>query len=241
MNFKKFIKRVNRGLFLGILLIVGLVSYVVADSIEFKRNKPEMKQFLEQYYQDIDSCISTDDIKGQKAVNDLISKYDTLINNYWVQTEPNIYNYFSSKSAVIDLAKSYEEGNSDIGQIKEWNYSLSQVKVTKTGPGTADIKYNYSVMTEFTGKAVLTPASSGLRRTDEMTGYGGYETDYNIDGNADEETKTENMGNKNSAKMIYNMSGSETLKLKKVNGEWKIYGSSNSIMNSNVREAEGDE
>ena len=46
---KRWYKKVNRGLVLGMILIVGLVSYITVGTIQFNQQKESAKELIENY------------------------------------------------------------------------------------------------------------------------------------------------------------------------------------------------
>ncbi|MDD4495771.1 MAG: hypothetical protein PHV32_15785, partial [Eubacteriales bacterium] len=53
MGFSNYFRRINRGIVLGIVLVIGLSCYLAIDSIAFEDEREAIKQVLEDYARDM--------------------------------------------------------------------------------------------------------------------------------------------------------------------------------------------
>ena len=56
---KRFLKKVNRGLVLAGLILIGFVIYIIFDMNSFKKNKPQIAQTLKEYISEIEDVAVT--------------------------------------------------------------------------------------------------------------------------------------------------------------------------------------
>ena len=78
-KLKKFLRRVNRGLLLGGIVLAGFVVFVITDTISFKKNKPVIEDEIKSYVsmlEDVGVNKGSDQTSYKEGI-------DSLINNYW--------------------------------------------------------------------------------------------------------------------------------------------------------------
>lgn len=195
------LKKLNRGLLLGAVLIIGTASYVIYDNHRFKESKPEISATVENYFKNL-SAVNT---AGKDEIYD---KATQLVNDNWAYRKMNDNEYFISKNDMISQIKVFEEDNLAVGYFKEFDVSVGDIKVSKNGPDCAVAYLSVDVYSEFFGSpAAMWPTN--FTSTDD--GYI-YSSDYEsaVDEN-DEFKSTRNYD----TVVVY---------LKSVDGEWKITG-----------------
>ena len=75
---KSFLKRANRGLILGAIVLVGFVVFVITDTIGFKKNKPQIEAAVTAYTSALGECAVTSSSKDEFK-----KKADNLMSDYW--------------------------------------------------------------------------------------------------------------------------------------------------------------
>lgn len=232
LNIKKFLRRMNRGVLLGGIIVVGLVIYIVVDTVNFKKDIPMFEQFIEDYYADISEIAVTP--KENQSVKDLgitekeltrvKEEYRSFIDENWTNYSNDLY-YYTTKEDVIGNVDNFNGIQTKYleGYVTDWNYRLSRIKVNKLGPNIVSITYVDDVTVDFTGNPLIMNVD-GLA-TPTFMGFVG---------NHDELKGKVNMEKATS-------SSERTIKLKKVDGKWKIYGSENFYGGYNFEVVGGDE
>lgn len=218
LNVKKILKSVNRGVLLGAIIFLGLVIYLVIDSINFKKDIPKFEQFIEDYYAEMAEFAITPE--ENRKLNDLgITKkeiervkkdYTNFINENWTNYSNEFY-YNTTKEDLISGTEYYDSLSERVikyfnGYVVDWKYRLTDIKVRKSGPNIVSVSFTDDVTIEAVGNPLLM-AIDGPQPPQYMEYIKNYE-----------EFKSNNEVQK------YNRSISYTIRLMKIDGEWKIYG-----------------
>ncbi len=232
LNVKKFLRRMNRGVLLGGIIVVGLVIYIVVDTVNFKKDIPMFEQFIEDYYADISEIAVTP--KENQSVKDLDitekelarakEEYSSFIDENWTNYSNEFYYYMTKEDVIagLDNSNGIQTKNFE-GYVTNWSYKLSRIKVNKLGPNIISITYTDDVTVEFTGNPLIMNVD-GLATPSLMNFIKNYEE---LKGKVNMEKATS--------------SNERTIKLKKVDGEWKIYGSENFYGGDSFEIVGGDE
>jgi len=147
MSFLNFLRRVNRGIVLAIVLVAGLTGYLIFDNIAFKAERDVIKQVLGEYteamqsfnlfpeeYREIGVNIPDSVVEAKRKENkELIEKFfvDTTTNYGW-----------NLKQSVSDNIEYMLKNNQETGnKIKGYDVSLKQVKsITKYGSSLVSVE-----------------------------------------------------------------------------------------------------
>lgn len=160
MKGKTVLRKVNRGIVLGIILLIGLVIFLVIDDQNFQKQQPEIQRMVEQYLQDV-SEISIFPEQYQKigeevpaeAVEEKKKEIEDILNQYWVKRADSS-NYMDREWISAEWKVMIDENSRGNGFVSEWSgMALGNVKVTKTGPGCARVVFPYSIVVEIHGMA----------------------------------------------------------------------------------------
>ena len=158
MNFKKFIRRMNRGIALGIVFALAMTVFVIVDERRFKKEEGVIEQTILDYYKDIGNFnveISKLMTPGEKATSsqadaanekmkNLIStyytdgKFDTVNGYYKEQVESAFQSYI--KSMVVPIVTE-----------QEFILSFNGMEITKYGAGGARVYLNGEYNTKLKG------------------------------------------------------------------------------------------
>lgn len=232
LNVKKFLRHMNRGVLLGGIIVVGLVIYIAVDTVNFKKDIPMFEQFIEDYYANISEIAVTPEENQSVKDLDITKKelarvreeYSSFIDENWTNYSNDLY-YYTTKEDVIRNVNNFNgiETKNLEGYVTNWSYKLSEIKVNKLGPNIISITYVDDVTAEFTGNPLVMNVD-GLT----LPNFMGFSRNY-------EELK----GKEKMEKAT--LSNQRTIKLKKVDGKWKIYGSENFYGGDNFEVVGGDE
>lgn len=163
---KKFLKRVNRGLLLGGIVLVGFVVFVITDTMSFKKNKPVIEDAVRSYVEQLGNTAVTKGITKDEIKKNI----DSLINNCWTFSEKEIggMNQSEYKNSLELVTEDQDEG----AYISKWTASISDVSISKAGPGYAIAKFDCQIVAEFVGNAYfVTPG--GIYPMEIYVDYGG--------------------------------------------------------------------
>lgn len=188
------IKKINRGLVLGAVLIVGVTSYVIYDTSQFSGSKPEIEQLSIEYLGELGSVnvLEGDEFKTTS---------ENIINKYW-DFDSNYNNDYSSDKNYMFTSINETLESEELGKVYSFDVSVSDISVSKYGPHGAVATVNYRIRTQFSGERTVL-SSDGMIWLE--SGW---------DNNNEEErnTKYEQGINFEDVKIYFNLS----------NGEWKI-------------------
>lgn len=132
---KRWYKKVNRGLLLAGILLIGLVCYTTAGTIQFNQQKESAKKLVEDYMQAI----------MEFAVDKTASKIqaEELIGTYWEEKEMRLQDGGIDKEEFqMQINQFLEEKNENLEQLSG---IMTDYQIRKYGTKGAlcQIGYNY--------------------------------------------------------------------------------------------------
>lgn len=167
---RNFWKRANRGLILGGVLVLGTCTYVGIDYFRFSHGKDDMEQVLRSYTADLAQAAITPTSQAvyeyQKTDAEREAYYQTLgdvIRNYWTDTHDSDANYYYFKSDMLMSMHTiaYETNLLEMpGYITGYTTNISQIKLTKNGPGAAKFSMNADMVVDTYGSCWFPTLSS---------------------------------------------------------------------------------
>lgn len=195
----RYLKKINKGLVLTVIVLLILIIYLVAVEVGRNADKPNIEKACKEYIATLDKyavmpesvqkLYGASDIENKASINDNVSK---TIDNKMVELENELKSKMIDNELAVKMQKdavsSYVKNNNnvfetvvtafnrDITKIKKFAFDDDQVTVTLDTKVSQDIKY-----LEFA------------------------------------ETETKELSKKND----FNLQG-ETITLKKVDGTWKV-------------------
>jgi len=162
MSFLNFLRRVNRGIVLAIVLVVGLVGYLVVDNITFKAERDVIRQVLDEYTEAIESFnLLPEEYReiGVKVPDSVIEakgkENKELIDKFFAN---GVTNYgWNMKQSTISNVEYVLKGNQETGnKIKDYDVSLKQVKnITKHGASLVSLEAVMIVTVTATEEATI--------------------------------------------------------------------------------------
>jgi hypothetical protein len=128
---KKIISNCNRGLLVAFVAYTILVTYVLIEYRTFNNEKEKIYSQVGNYCSDI--------LKSN--INNSLSKKDLdktkgIINDYWSYAETTLP-YSSTKIVLESEISSFYNRKDSVINISNTDYSISQAKIKKIGPGYA--------------------------------------------------------------------------------------------------------
>lgn len=214
------LKKINRGIVLGCAVVVATAVYIVADRQQFKKNTDAVSNAVESYLNDMaDVRCST------QNQNQLRTNYRNVINNHWTDIDwnnVNAFDYIALKNELISELDADISTYHTQGYFTKYEIKIDDISVSKYGNGAcANVKYK--VADEFFG-APLDLTSWGFEATD----------------NEDVDTVTGENVTDPSIQYRQTWQIDCNFYLEKVDGEWKIYGSSYNENNYNTQNISND-
>lgn len=160
---KKFLKRVNRGIVLFLLMIVVFIIYVITDTISFRDNKPVVKSVLDNFMTELAVCnvapeaARSADASVREGAKDAWTKQvEDLTNKYYCyegkKGDAAIFYYGEPKSQWQNDAKNavaFVCGAKPEGFVTGCETKLKDntLKISKCGVNmaSAEVSYRYTV------------------------------------------------------------------------------------------------
>jgi hypothetical protein len=212
VKVKTILRKVNRGLVLGLVLLIGLAVFIVADELSFQKQRPQIQETLEAYLQDVAKISILPEAYqklGVKTPADVLDKkkaeVQTVLDQYWTASGSDVDSYMFTKEVVKSEWNNMLENNAKgNGYVTKWTgISNGNVKISKTGPGRAMVIFPYSVVLEIYGEA----------DSNHMTGviYAGEK--YNGENTPDEVRRQEHK---------YSLESDLQVEMLYTDGQWKI-------------------
>lgn len=201
---KSFLKRANRGLILGAIVLVGFVVFVITDTIGFKKNKPQIEAAVTAYTSALGECAVTSSSKDEFK-----KKADNLMSDYWCSdsNSGNSDNYYEInisgyRNQLDTVAAEDYSGKKTENKITKWTANPFDFSITKSGPGYATVQFECEIVAEFTGNPyLLTPCEVMPVR------------DFSYYGDSHDNTN---------ALTQFSMSATYVIKVKEIDGKWKV-------------------
>ena len=107
---KRWYKKVNRGLVLAMILIVGLVSYITVGTIQFNQQKESAKELIENYMEAV-MKFAVD----KRASN---IQAEQLMGTYWEKKEMRLQDGGMDKEVFqMQMDQFLEEKNENLEQL----------------------------------------------------------------------------------------------------------------------------
>ncbi|MCD7773931.1 MAG: hypothetical protein LUH08_07735 [Ruminococcus sp.] len=143
------LKRLNRGLLLGAVLLVGTVSFVVAQSVRFSKYKPDVETKVDEYISDM--CQANIDSTSEDSTEPLVE----LINNYWQSGgSENAFDYWCyTMGTTLEMIN--DDYDDVYGEIESMDYYLSNVSISQYGQGCAKVTFDCSINVVYNGNPML--------------------------------------------------------------------------------------
>ena len=179
MSFKLFWRKTNRGLWLGLALIVALIIFVIVGEVSYNLQKKEIRGVARDYAQ---ALLQLNVVSGELGADGYLSgaqkaeqkaALDRIVKEYWYSgsVDLNARNYeLADLSALLDQWQKEVPGKitSVNGKPEEWD-----VFITRDGPGRVLISLTAENLEvhgegeapyEGTGEGVLFPTSAVSER-----------------------------------------------------------------------------
>ena len=190
------LKKINRGLVLGAVLIAGTAGYIVYGSIQFKKSEPEIQKII----QDFNEKAVQANIGGKDKVKD---NWEHIIADYFTEYKTNSMNYCLNLDELANQINFFDSPEYK-GTITKAETTINgSPKISKAGSNGAAVTFSVSTYYE---------AEGGLVCYMDYSGYSEYDSTYEDDSN-EQNIKP------------YKFSASQdqvTVYLEKTNNGWKI-------------------
>lgn len=120
MRFKKFLRKINRGVVLFLALLIGFSIFVVTSTLQFKNEKEEVINFCKDFCSDYASLyiMNESDFAANEKLNDtqlgvINNKVNAFMDNWTLEEKIDSLDYYSD----------YSEFKTDISESLKYNYT----------------------------------------------------------------------------------------------------------------------
>lgn len=147
---KKFLKNVNRGIVLLIVVVIGFTGYVIYDNASFKANKPAIEKMLQEYCGEIaklnllpEEYRDKDADLPQGVMDSQLKQNMELINRYWTtQRTPNTWG--GKDQLRYNMEYMLDTMKTEGGRILDFELGFRGVEdIKKIAPGTARVTLSF--------------------------------------------------------------------------------------------------
>jgi len=154
---KHFFKRVNRGIVLGVVLLIGLAVFIWQDEVGFQKETTAIEHTATSYMEAMGK-VNTFDTDFQKIgatmttaqQTDKLQEITKIIDQYWAESDSQ--NGMSKSSVLVDLKDMVTQNSKGKGYIQKFSAKLEGTPtVKKTGPSSASATTSYTVVLEYAG------------------------------------------------------------------------------------------
>ena len=168
MKFWKLqLRKTNRGLVLGLIIIIAVTIYTLIDNQNFKKEKPEIKQLVTDYIEKLEEFgVTPAELKGKEIseqdTKEYIDRWNSFVDEYWIYKKRNLNSvyYGIMKSEFSQQYENFliEKVNSF---TEECTMEARNIKISKAGPDCATVSFDfYSVISGTNLMDALTPSFS---------------------------------------------------------------------------------
>ena len=163
----------NRGILLGIILTIGLIGYIVFDSISFSSSRPEIYEMFDNYVAEFSDLVVTpkehqviindenpeEIMKEREAVlKQRDENFKKIMGEYWGEKTLSRNSHLGWNSFnFVDLLTNFSAQNKEIqGYITKYSVSITdKFSIRKSGPGIATANIPITVIVETNGNIEL--------------------------------------------------------------------------------------
>lgn len=207
-------KKLNRGLLLGAVLLVGFVVFVIAQNAQFQKSVPDIRELSQDYVAAMmdlnvlpDGAMTEDFYLTSQAQEQKLSEMDDILNTFWnAQTKQESLNGVSGDK----MRQQYQEAlaREQFSRVLaiEFNLSDKDIEVNSDGPNRAKVSlFTDDLIVTHTGdegQCLFFVNTWGINEIEDM-----YEKDNPMENSAQR-------------KSTYRLN--MDLELELVKGEWKI-------------------
>ena len=222
-----FWKKVNRGLLLGAVLVVGMIVFIAVGEARFRREQPAIRDLMREY---LGATVELNRVEGALAPDGLLTAeqktaqtdaFRELLRTYWDASERDVEARYATTS---DLSGGFEAFlNAPRNRLRDWRLNIpdSQITIRANGPDRALAEVYV---------ANLTVVSEGAYPKNLFLSCA----------NTEAGTEAEKPGEEASGGLYdVTVRGNFSFDLKRVNGEWKIVGIFSNAYVTNVTEKNG--
>ena len=165
-------RKLNRGLALGAVLLVGLAGFVTFDYFNFKSNKADIENAVKTYIEDsAKASISTD--------GDCAEAWKKVIEDNWgynrFYSENFLFNYTTAQIIQNDIDNS--KNDFDLGHLTDCSVKFGEIKVSKSGPNLARASVEYTISFKGRGEAYLLTFNGLTNAVEDSMNYTNFDED----------------------------------------------------------------
>ena len=161
MRFLTLLRRINRGVALGILLVIGLAVYLTADDMAFAKERDAIKQVLEEYTKDMSAAhllpeeyLEIGAVVPETVVENKIEENRELLGKY-IPARTSGENY--TQSPMLDQFEQMLRLNRESGsKVKSYEASLTRIRnISKYGSNMVTVEADISISVSYTQGAFM--------------------------------------------------------------------------------------
>lgn len=157
------LKKLNRGIILAIILLIGLTIYIMIDNHNFKSEKSEIENVVEDYVNALNAFNITPedqralDVKLTQQQSDEIYKNGkTILDKYWVEGKTPVntsFDFYFVKSDMRRMLQSWIDTKQ--GYVTDYKLDIKSSSISKNGPNAAIMFLDVSVKATGAGEQTI--------------------------------------------------------------------------------------
>lgn len=166
MKCFKFLKNINRGIVLLLIIGIGFAVYVTYDYVLFA-DRSEIEALVKEYTQKTAAMTLLPEEErnyqnvSESAVQKKLAENQQILDQYWTPVQTiTYYPHKKSEENVLEYAleKAIESDPEQNGIVLDAEFVIGQVKdIRKTSPKTAEATVTYHITYRFQGNPSLYP------------------------------------------------------------------------------------
>lgn len=151
----------NRGVALGIAVLIGFAIYIQVDKAQFANAKPEITEMLTNYINEFCTLSVTDEAHRSvntdytdKEIRDMQAKYRAAMDQYWIEVPENPMTWEPNYDVIQSYIASYLHRMKDeprMGYITDNKSVIKSITLKKSGPLTAQATVKYESIVKLCG------------------------------------------------------------------------------------------
>lgn len=169
---RSLLKKLNRGLLLAAVLLIGVTAYVVADTISFRQETDRIEQVIREYVEQSPQMAilpspynKLGSPADENAVRRKMAENEELLRKYWsFRTDDQDYNQGEAILAQVQGALEYNAKG--LGAISSAKGIVQYVhSIREIGFGRAEVSFSYTGSVRYIGDVQWVLFTAGRQST----------------------------------------------------------------------------
>ncbi|MCD8118024.1 MAG: hypothetical protein LUE29_00790 [Lachnospiraceae bacterium] len=223
-RIRKFLEQANRGLLLGVIITLLVAAYLLFDYISFYSEREQILEVAQGFLSDMNALNTEENVFDDESFDETLGKISRILDTYFCDRSDPEGDYAKTKSRLLSGWEACEGSLTALAEgskVTDADVEFSELTVTKSSPGSA------VVTVEVTYRYVMEiPSESFICYQDDESESYALTAVYGADSYSYCYPQVSTADLKLGSTVVWNetRSGSCSMELYRVDGEWRISG-----------------